>query len=116
LIKRITQEDTKNYRILNPEKDFRYNTDCAVAFTLTPISGSRYESCTYFGESFVDPTTSVLKPQWVYAMVNPSLPGIVKIGQTTTSATQRAKELSSQTSSITPWYPVFSLKVVMHTC
>ena len=111
MIKRITHEESKNYRLLNPEKDFRYSMDCAVAFTLTETDPHPWENVTYFGESFIDPTTSALKPQWVYVMVNQSIPGISKVGMTTTSVTQRAKELSSQTSSITPWYPVFSFKV-----
>jgi hypothetical protein len=111
MIKRITHEESKNYRLLNPEKDFRYSMDCAVAFTLTETDPHPWENVTYFGESFTDPTNSVLKPQWVYVMVNPSIPNTVKVGATTTSVTQRARELSSQTSSITPWYPVYSLKV-----
>ena len=111
MIKRITHEETKNYRLLDPEKDFRYSMDCAVAFTLTETEPHPWEDVHYWGEAFCDPTTSALKPQWVYLMVNRSLSGICKIGATTTSVPQRARELSSQTSSITPWYPVFSFKV-----
>lgn len=108
---RITQEETKNYRLLDIDKDFRYGMDCAVAFTLTPILNSYEEKVSYFGEAFIDPTTSALKPQWVYVLVNKSVPFTVKIGMTTTSVAQRSKEISAATGVITPWYPVFSLKV-----
>lgn len=35
------------------------------------------------------------------------MPGICKIGMTTTSVSQRVKEINSATGVITPWFPVY---------
>ncbi|WP_413498916.1 GIY-YIG nuclease family protein [Buttiauxella gaviniae] len=40
---------------------------------------------------------------WIYVLSNPSLPGVVKIGMTTTSPEIRAAELSRSTSVPTPF-------------
>lgn len=40
---------------------------------------------------------------WIYVLSNPSLPGVVKIGMTTTSPEVRAAELSKSTSVPTPF-------------
>ena len=106
---RITQEESVNYRRLTPQIDFRYNMRGAVAFTLEPID-EYWESVEYYGPGLIDPTGSALRPQWVYVLVNPSIPGVCKIGYTTTSVTQRVAELTAQTASIKPWYSVFSFK------
>lgn len=45
---------------------------------------------------------------YVYVMVNPSLPDIVKIGKTTRDPNERAKELSSATGVPTPFILVYS--------
>ena len=108
---RIEKKDYKSYRLLDPEKDFRYNMDSAVAFSLEPSLTEDFEDVLYFGEAFIDPTTSAIRPQWVYCLVNSSIAGVVKIGMTTTSVIQRSKEISAATGVITPWYPVYSLKV-----
>ncbi len=43
----------------------------------------------------------------VYALVNPSLPGMLKIGRTNRDVEQRAKELSSSTGVPTPFIVIF---------
>lgn len=45
---------------------------------------------------------------YVYVMINPSLPDIVKIGKTTREPSERAKELSSATGVPTPFILVYS--------
>lgn len=106
---RISEEELSNYRELDTVKDLKFSMHKVVGFALSPIDGY-WENVTYYGEGFKDPTDSSIKSNWVYVMVNPSMPGIVKIGYTTTSIPQRVKELNAQTSSITPWYPTFSYK------
>lgn len=106
---RITQEESVNYRRLDPERDFRYGMGSAVAFTVEPYD-NYWESVEYYGPGLQDPTGTTLKPQWVYVLVNPSLPGICKIGYTTTSVAQRVAELTAQTASISPWYSVYSYR------
>lgn len=45
---------------------------------------------------------------YVYVMINPSLPDVVKIGKTTREPSERAKELSSATGVPTPFILVYS--------
>ena len=112
-LKRITTEQAAGYVKLTTGE---YNTlSRATAFTLTPSVEEEYqgwEDITYYGPSIQDPSGAIKKPEWVYVLVNSSMPGICKIGMTTTSVTQRVKEINSATGVITPWYPVFSYKCV----
>jgi hypothetical protein len=112
-MKRITLEEA-NYYIKLEETD-PYRCRKAVAFTLTPSTDPGFEGwedVTYFGEGILDPTLSVKKPEWVYVLVNKTIPGICKIGMTTTSVTQRVQEINSATGVITPWFPVFKYKCI----
>ena len=82
-----------------------------MIFTLTPIPDEPgWEQVTYYGASWVDPTSIPQNPHYIYILVNPSVPGICKIGFTTTTVYQRVKEINQATGVITPWYPVFSYK------
>ena len=47
---------------------------------------------------------------YVYILVNKSMPGLVKIGQTTKSPEERAKELSSPTGVPTPFEVAYALR------
>lgn len=106
--KRITVEDSQYYIKLEPG-----NIDMAVAFTLTPSkSDPNAEDVTYFGESVFDASGAIRKPEWMYVLVNKSIPGVCKIGMTTTSIAQRTHEINSATGVITPWFPVFQYKCV----
>ena len=108
-LKRITTEEAKMYRRL-PHDDQR-TIKQAVAFTLTPVEGEEgWEEVTYYGEGMVDPSHAISKPEYVYVLVNQSVPGICKIGMTTTSVAQRTREINSATGVITPWYCVYSYK------
>ncbi len=49
--------------------------------------------------------------QWVYIMSNASMPGLVKIGMTTTSPQQRNEELGSATGVPTPFTLEYFVKV-----
>lgn len=44
---------------------------------------------------------------YVYVLINPSLDGMVKIGKTTRSPEERAKELSQATGTPTPFVVVY---------
>lgn len=108
-LKRLTLEETKMYRKLN--QDDPRTIKQAVAFTLTPVEGEPgWEEVTYYGEGIMDPTDSVAKPEFVYVLVNEGIPGICKIGMTTTSVSQRVKEINSATGVITPWFSVYSYR------
>ena len=110
-MKRITQEEANRYRKLDTENISSLSH--AVAFTLTPCTEEGYEGwedITYYGDAIQDPSHGFKKPEWVYVLVNKSMPGICKIGMTTTSVAQRTQEINSATGVITPWYPVYSYK------
>jgi len=110
-MKRITQDEAKQYRKLESDTHFRHNMRQAIAFTLTSIDDEPgWESVTYYGASWVDPTQVPQHPHYVYILVNPSIPGICKIGYTTTTVYDRTKQINSATGVITPWYPVFTYK------
>lgn len=112
-MKRITQNETHFYLRL-PSGD-PYICRKAVAFTLTPSKEpgwEGWEDVTYYGEGILDPTMSISKPEWVYVLVNKSMPGVCKIGMTTTSVAQRVKEINSATGVITPWFPVYKYECI----
>jgi hypothetical protein len=112
-MKRITLEETHHYVELTEDDPYRIRK--AVAYTLTPCDEpgwEGWEAVTYYGEGILDPTDSIKKPEWVYVLVNKSMPGICKIGMTTTSVNQRIKEINSATGVITPWFSVFKYKCI----
>lgn len=109
-MKRITPEEAKYYVKLEGEDPYKMRK--AVAFSLIPSDEPGWEEVTYYGEGILDPTLSVRRPEWVYVLVNKSMPGICKIGMTTTSVNQRVQEINSATGVITPWFPVYKYKCI----
>lgn len=110
-MKRITEEEAKQYRLLTNEYIRSRGMREVIAFTLTHISDEPgWEQVTYYGASWIDPTSIPHRPHYVYILVNPSIPGICKIGYTTTTVHDRVKQINSATGVITPWYPVFTYK------
>ena len=110
-MKRISVEEAKQYRVLTSEYLRLRSMREVVAFTLIPIPNEPgWEQVTYYGASWVDPTNIPQRPHYIYILVNPSIPGICKIGYTTTTVFDRVKQINSATGVITPWYPVFSYK------
>ena len=110
-MKRISVEEAKQYRVLTNDYLRLRSMREVVAFTLTPIPNEPgWEQVTYYGASWVDPTNIPQRPHYIYILVNPSIPGICKIGYTTTTVFDRVKQINSATGVITPWYPVFSYK------
>jgi hypothetical protein len=109
MLKRITQDESRFYLHLDSENPSTPSR--AIAFTLTDLGGG-WERVDYFGESIFDPTGSIRKPEWVYVLVNKDIPGVSKIGMTTTSVEQRCREINSATGVISPWFPVYRFKCV----
>ena len=107
-MKRISQDQAK-YRLKIDFED-ELGLIRANAYTLTPSEENGWEDVTYYSEAVIDSTGTVFKPEWVYVLVNKSMPGICKIGMTTTSVTQRTKEINSATGVITPWFSVYKHK------
>lgn len=115
-LKLISKEESRYYIEIDRSDPYRWTK--TVAYTLTEAKDPHlaaqggWEDVTYWGEGILDPTLSVRKPEWVYVLVNKSMPGICKIGMTTTSVTQRVRELNSATGVITPWIPVYKWECI----
>jgi hypothetical protein len=109
-MKRITHDEAKQYLPLS-SSDIRHSMRRVIAYTLTPIQNDPgWEEITYYGVSWIDPTNTPQHPHYIYILVNPSIPGICKIGFTTTTVYDRVKQINSATGVITPWYAVFTYK------
>ena len=110
-MKRITQQEAQQYRELNPQISFKYSMREVVAYTLTPDSNNPgWDEITYYGASWIDPTNIPQHPHYIYILVNPSIPGVCKIGYTTTTVYDRVRQINAATGVVAPWYPVFSYK------
>jgi hypothetical protein len=105
----LTSQETKHYRKLSPS-DLKYNMNQAIAYSLIPTKEEGWDEVIYYGASWLDPTNIPQKPHYIYILVNPSIPGICKIGYTTTTVYDRTRQINAATGVITPWYPVFSYK------
>lgn len=108
-MQRLTQEQAQFHIYLQPGSKFVCQR--AVGFTLTPLKDG-WEQVNYYGEAIFDPSGGIRKPEWVYILVNKDIPGICKIGMTTTSVEQRTREINSATGVISPWFPVYRYKCV----
>jgi len=113
-MKRITEDEAKSYRVITHEHIRRNGMHQVTAFTLSPIpSEPGWEQVTYYGKRYIDPLldiNNIRRPHYIYILINPSIPGICKIGYTTTTVYDRVKQINSATGVITPWDPVFSFK------
>jgi hypothetical protein len=101
---RVTQQESEFYIKLPTE-----NKDKADAFTLFP-EGDGWDRVQYLANAVLDPSGAVRPTEYIYILVNKSVPNMVKIGMTTNTPQQRAKEISSHTGVTTPWIPVFEFK------
>ena len=114
-IKRIQPKDTTQYIQLRGD-EWNWHRR-AIAFTLLPSpdpekAAEGWQDVAYYSEGIMDPTLSAKKPEWVYVLVNKGVPGICKIGMTTTSVAERVKQINSATGVITPWFPIYSYKCI----
>jgi hypothetical protein len=103
-MKRVTPEESHYYIKLKP-----HQTNKADAFTLID-EGDGWESVIYLACAVLDPSGAVRAPEYVYVLVNKSVPNMVKIGMTTNTPDQRARQISAATGVATPWIPVYSFQ------
>jgi len=111
-LKRITIEDAHFYKSLNID-ELSPEVVCrkATAFTLTPDPDmSGWDLVSYYQDSPVDQDGNLVPTEYVYVLVNKSMPQMVKIGMTIRDVDQRAKEISGATGVPTPWVPIYSFK------
>jgi hypothetical protein len=111
-LKKITIEDAHYYKVLNTN-ELSPEVVCrkATAFTLTPDPDMPgWELVNYYQDSPIDQSGNLVPTEYVYVLVNKSIPDMVKIGMTVREVDQRAKEISGATGVPTPWVPVYSFK------
>jgi hypothetical protein len=82
-----------------------------IAYCFHPVEDN-WEKVRYYGDSVLDINGNIRKPEWIYILVNSLMPGIIKIGMTTTSVEQRLKEINSATGVIMKWNSVYQYKCV----
>ncbi len=110
--KRITIEDAHYYKPLNVD-ELSPEVVCrkATAFTLTPDPDMPgWDLVNYYQDSPIDQSGNLVPTEYVYVLVNKSMPDMVKIGMTIREVEERAKEISGATGVPTPWVPVYSFK------
>ena len=109
-MQRITREQSHFYRLLDRSR-LTSEEICrrATAFTLT-LQDDGWETVDYYQDSPLDVNGNLLPTEYVYVLVNKSMPDMVKIGMTIRTVEERASEISSATGVPTPWIPVYSYK------
>jgi len=103
-MKRVSPEESNYYIKLKP-----HQTRKADAFTLIKEEDG-WDTVVYLANAVLDPSGAVRAPEYVYVLVNKSVPNMVKIGMTTSTPDQRARQISAATGVATPWIPVYSYK------
>lgn len=81
----------------------------ATHFALVPSKDKPvgWEDVIYLKEPITDASGGVRPSEYVYILVNRSIPDMVKIGMTTGTVNERAREISKATGVPTPWVPVW---------
>jgi hypothetical protein len=106
---RIPIEDIQYYIRLKPG-EFTLATHFALVPTTDPKFKEGWEDIVYLKEPVIDSSGGVRAMEYVYVLVNRSMPGMVKIGMTTDTPVKRARDINRATGIPTPWVPVWSLK------
>lgn len=100
----VTPQDSEYYIKLSEGK-----MNKATSFTRIPQPDG-WDKVIYLTEGILDPSGSVRPIEYVYVLVNKSIPNMVKIGMTTKTPDERAAAISSATGVPTPWIVIFSFE------
>ena len=106
---RVLIEDIQFYIRLEPG-EYNLATHFALTPTTDPGFKEGWEDIIYLKEPVIDASGGVRATEYVYVLVNKSMPGMVKIGMTTDTPVKRARDINRATGVPTPWVPVWSLK------
>ncbi len=104
----ITEEEAKNYRKLHPGIDYNENDMTRVMyFTRKKDPNSRFDTITYYGTinvGFLDNDHIKGKVEFVYILVNPLHPNVVKIGHThNQTVMQRVNQINASSGVLVPY-------------
>jgi len=107
-LKHITPEQAKKHRKLHPGIDYSENDMSRVTcFTREKDSDSRFDVVTYYGDiniGFTDNEHIRGKVEWVYILVSPLHPNVVKIGHTSDQTVmQRVKQINAAPGVLVPY-------------
>lgn len=108
-MKRITIKESKNYVPYTNES----LNGVAEYFTLTPSpEGGNWEDVTYYTSRKEDQyiNRDGEGDSWVYVLSNPTMPGLLKIGSTSKSPVERAKEISRGTGVPMPYDVIYAFR------
>lgn len=110
MLTRINPEEIQFYTKLDGGES-KYATHYALVPSTDPNFPIEkgWEDVLYLKEPVMDASGGVRPTEYVYVLVNKSMPGMVKIGMTTTNPIKRAREISRATGVPTPWIPVWWL-------
>jgi len=108
--KYVKLEYMKYYVQLDTNTEFKYATHHTRIPSPDFPSGSGWERVVYLKEAVLDSSGGVRAIEYVYILVNESMPGMIKIGMTIKNPHERAKEISKATGVPTPWFVVWYLK------
>ena len=106
---RVSIEDAQYYIRLEPG-EFNSATHFTLIPTTDPGFKEGWEDVIYLKEPVTDASGGVRATEYVYVLVNKSMPGMVKIGMTTDTPVKRARDINRATGVPTPWVPVWALK------
>lgn len=81
----------------------------ATHFALVPSKDkpAGWEDVIYLTEPIMDTSGGIRASEYIYVLVNRSVPNMVKVGMTTGTVDSRAREISKATGVPTPWIPVW---------
>jgi hypothetical protein len=84
----------------------------ATHFALVPSQDMKpgWEDIIYLIEPLTDSSGGTRPAEYVYVLVNRSIPYMVKIGMTKRSVDGRVREINKATGIPTPWIPVYSFR------
>ena len=110
-MEKISQNQAKEY--ISLKEDYTGGgLEKAAYFTLTTSKdGDGWEDVTYYTARKKNIYSNKGEgSQWVYVLSNPTTPGLLKIGYTTTTPDERAKQISNATGVALPYKVEWAFK------
>jgi len=110
-MERITKQQSKQYISLKEDYTGK-GLEAAAYFTLTPSKmGDGWEDVTYYTSRKKNIYSNKGEGnQWVYVLSNPTTPGLLKIGYTSLTPDERAKQISNATGVALPYKVEWAFK------
>jgi hypothetical protein len=108
---RITKQQSDQY--ISLKEDYTgAGLEAAKYFTITPSKkGNGWEDITYYTTRKKNIYSNKGEGnQWVYVLSNPTTPGLLKIGYTTQTPDERAKQISNATGVALPYKVEWAFK------